>query len=315
MSKRADRRKKAKGKSQVQKTSVESKKAKSSFLDMNYKKLLIIPFLILILAIVQIGFQTVTTGDFINKGVSLSGGTSITIEDTFEVSEVQTLLESNFESQDILVRGLTNAGRQVAIVVETTAIDQAEIDSVISVLEENYGEFTYNVEKIGSSLGDQFFRQTFTALIIAFVLMGIVVFIYFKTFVPSLAVILSAFSDIIVTAAVVNLLGIKLSTAGVAAFLMLIGYSVDTDILLTTKLLKGKKAVSERLLEAFKTGMTMTLTTIFAVIVALIFTESLVIKQIMAIVLIGLLIDMINTWIQNAGILRWYVEKKEAKQK
>ena len=71
--------------------------------------------------------------------------------------------------------------------------------------------------------------------------MGLVVFIYFRTLVPSLAVILAAFSDIVVTLAIFNLTGEKLSTAGVAAFLMLIGYSVDTDILLNTRVLKKLK--------------------------------------------------------------------------
>jgi preprotein translocase subunit SecF len=45
----------------------------------------------------------------------------------------------------------------------------------------------------------------------------------------------------------------------------------------------------------------------------LVFTQSEVLKQIMTILLIGLVVDLINTWIQNAGILRWYVEKKEKK--
>jgi len=129
--------------------------------------------------------------------------------------------------------------------------------------------------------------------------------------VPSLAVILAAFSDIVVTVAVVNLLGIKLGTAGIAAFLMLIGYSVDTDILLTTRVLKRKEGTEfERILSSVSTGMTMTLTAITAVAVAIIFTQNDTIRQIMTILLIGLLADIINTWIQNVGILRFYLERK-----
>jgi preprotein translocase subunit SecF len=144
--------------------------------------------------------------------------------------------------------------------------------------------------------------------------MGIVVFIYFRVPVPSIAVILSAFSDIVVTLAVVNVMGIKLSTAGIAAFLMLIGYSVDTDILLSTRVLKRKEGdVLDRVFKAMKTGLTMSITTLVAVTVALIFTQSIVLKQIMTILIIGLLIDLINTWIQNAGILRWYMERKGRK--
>jgi preprotein translocase subunit SecF len=86
--------------------------------------------------------------------------------------------------------------------------------------------------------------------------MGLVVFFYFRSIAPSLAVILEAFSDIIVTLAIFNLTGIKLSTAGIAAFLMLIGYSVDTDILLSTRVLKRKDGtVMERWQSKYATIM------------------------------------------------------------
>ena len=112
--------------------------------------------------------------------------------------------------------------------------------------------------------------------------------------------------------ALMDILGIRISAAGIAAFLMLIGYSVDTDILLSTRLLKRKEGqLSERIASAFKTGITMTLTTIAAVIVALIVSDSEVISQIMLIILIGLVVDIINTWIQNLGLLRWYLKNEQ----
>ncbi|GAF71428.1 unnamed protein product, partial [marine sediment metagenome] len=117
--------------------------------------------------------------------------------------------------------------------------------------------------------------------------------------------------DIVVTLAIVNVIGMRISTAGIAAFLMLIGYSVDTDILLSTRVLKRKGGtVLDGILSAMKTGLTMSITTLIAMSVALIFAQSLILKQIMIILLIGLLVDLPNTWIQNAGILRLHLEKK-----
>ena len=144
--------------------------------------------------------------------------------------------------------------------------------------------------------------------------MGLVVLITFRSLVPSFFVILAATSDILCTLAVVSLLGIKLTTAGVAAFLMLIGYSVDTDILLTTRVLKRKEgSVFDRIISSMKTGMTMSLTSFTAALLAYFFTSSDIIKQIMIIIVIGLFFDMMNTWIQNTGILRWHLEKKAKK--
>ncbi|HDD46429.1 MAG TPA: protein translocase subunit SecF, partial [Candidatus Aenigmarchaeota archaeon] len=168
-----------------------------------------------------------------------------------------------------------------------------------------------SLENIGPALGASFWRQSQIAIIIAFVMMGIIVFFIFRTFIPSLAVMLSAASDIIVTIAIMQILGIELSLAGLAALLMLIGYSVDTDILLTTRLIKEEgKDVDAKLKRAMKTGLTMSFTTIGAVTALLASSISSVLSNIANVLLFGLLVDLMNTWMQNAGILKWYIERK-----
>ena len=135
-----------------------------------------------------------------------------------------------------------------------------------------------------------------------------------KNSVPSFAVMLSAFADIVMTLAVVNLLGIKVSTAGIVAFLMLIGYSVDTDILLTTRVTKKRNVIiNNELWSSFKTGTTMTVTSIIAVATALIVVYGFgtILNEIFIILLIGLLFDLFNTWITNASLIKWYAEKRK----
>jgi len=280
-----------------------------------YKQLLWIPAILLILALVQISVQTAMTGDFVNKGISLKGGTTITIpEKTYDAKELQHFITSKFNNMDVNVRALTRGGRNIGLIVESDIQSYEDIDSLVSAIGEKTGGLTkddYSIEQMGPSLGASFFKETFRAIIFAFIFMAIVVFYYFRLPAPSLAVILAAFSDIVVTVAIFNLLGFKLSTAGVAAFLMLIGYSVDTDILLSTRVLKRRRgSVLDRVYNSMKTGLTMSATTISAVVIALIFTQSEVLREIMIILFIGLLVDLINTWIQNAGLLRWYCEKK-----
>lgn len=285
-----------------------------------YKVLVIFPIALIILALVQIAVQTVVTGDFVNKGITLKGGSTVTLMDssTFSVKEVkinelQKALRDKFPLADVSVRTLSSFGEVTAVIVDSNFQQKEEIAALTSsiLLLVPVGEENTNVEVIGSALGESFFKETIYALFAAFALMGIVVFISFRTFIPSVAVIAAAFSDIIVTLAIFNLTGIQLSTAGIAAFLMLIGYSVDTDILLTTRVLKRKEGtVMERIYSAIRTGMTMTWTTLAALIVALFFVQSEVIQQIMLILLIGLLVDMVMTWIQNVAILRLYLERK-----
>jgi len=50
------------------------------------------------------------------------------------------------------------------------------------------------------------------------------------------------------------------------------------------------------------------LTTLGAVIVGFALSQSETLQQVFLILIIGLLVDIINTWLQNAGLLRFYLE-------
>jgi len=281
-----------------------------------YKRLLIFPFLLLILAVAQIAVQYSVTGDFVHKGVSLRGGSTITIDYHESVSPLvlEAELQQEFPEADISLRTLTSTGRPIGYSIESNIQNKEDINNFFKVLSTKVSlkEGTYSIEVIDSSLGSSFFLETGLALLIAFLLMAMVVFIYFRMLVPSLSVILVAFSDIVTTLAIFNLTGSKLSTGGVAAFLMLVGYSVDTEMLLNSKVLKQPQSIfMKQIYGAIGTGMTMTLTVLVAVFVALIFVNNDLVRQIMLILFIGLLVDMVNSWIMNVGILRWHLEKKE----
>lgn len=328
-----------------------------NFYDKQYKKLLLIPIALLVLSIISLAVQTAQTGTFVNQGVSIAGGLTLTIPGkTTSTIELQNFLKDKFSEADLTVRDLKTAGKKTGIIIDASGVESKQL---ITSLEEKLGKLEkedYTVEEIGSALGQSFFKQTIRALLTAFIAMGWIVFLYFginlkskfiasglsllaiifiifirnpitdfisvflgiaiififiKYSIPSFAVVLSAFSDIVVTLAIFNLFGFKLSIAGIAAFLMLIGYSVDTDILLSTRVLKRKEGtVFERVCSAAKTGLLMSVTTISALVVALVFAQSDVLRQIMIILLIGLLVDLISTWLQNVGIIRLYMEKQ-----
>ncbi|MFH1211567.1 MAG: hypothetical protein V1659_01420 [Candidatus Woesearchaeota archaeon] len=296
-------------------------KAYARFFEKNYKNLMIIPIIILILALGVIAYQISTTGDFIQKGVSLKEGITITIpsEKEFDTSELKAMLISKFPNADVDIKTYSDLGRPKGIIIQASDIDpdnEVAEQKLLDAIEPEIpnAREVFSSRKVGSDLGNSFFQQTGLLMIAAFIFMGLVVFLYFKESIPSAAVMLAAFSDIVGTIAVTNLLGIKITTAGVAAFLMLIGYSVDTDILLSTRVLKRKAGtVAERIAGSVKTGGMMGLTTICSAIVALMFSQSEILTQIMSIILIGLILDLFNTWFQNAGILMLYMKRKERK--
>lgn len=280
--------------------------------DKIYKFLLIIPALMLIGAIVYLGMLYSNTGDVIRRDVTLSGGTTLTIfDDKISVKELEEALSKEFD--DLVVRSLTDfsTGKQLAISLETRA-EQKEIrEATEKFLGYGLTEENSSIEFSGSSLSDSFYKQLIWAMVIAFVFMMITIFIIFRSPLPSIYVILSAFMDIVVTIAIVDFMGLRISTAGIAAFLMLIGYSVDTDILLTARVLKGQESTTnKRILSAFKTAMTLTASSLLAFSVAYILMISPSLKQVFLILIIGLVVDLFATWFMNASLLKWYNNKR-----
>jgi preprotein translocase subunit SecF len=290
-----------------------------SFYKKHHKKLLLIPIFLFLFCFVQLGFQYSTTGSFVDKGISLKGGSEVFIPMTSEVdlTDVQTFFNSKIPNEEINIRHTHSSGRVNGLIIESTLEDSELIKSVFL---EKFPDMSSNLNKasvkiIGATLGENFFRDAIRLLILAFLCMGLVVFLRFRSFVPSIAVILSAVKDILLTVVILNLFGVKLTSSGIAALLMLIGYSVDTDILLATRLVKEKgESIEKRFKSAFKTGLTMTVTTAIAVLIALFFSTSQVLSQIMLIVFIGLMVDLESTWVQNASILVWYTNKKGKKE-
>ncbi len=255
----------------------------------------------------------VNTGDIIDKDVSLKGGITVTVYSTEGYEGLEDHLVNTLNT-DLNVRELSEFASDVKIgfVVETSDADE---EALLTAIEDYVGfelnSDNYSLEIVGSALGESFYQQMMIAIGLAFLFMAIVVLITFRSFIPSFAVVFAAFSDMVITLAILSLMGVNLSTSGIAALLLLIGYSIDTDILLTTKVLKRKEGkVVDRMIGAMKTGLTMTGTTLAALGVAFFVATSLVLKQMFMVIVIGLLVDVIITYAMNAGLLVWYAKKR-----
>jgi preprotein translocase subunit SecF len=285
--------------------------------DTQYKKLLVIPIILFIVAISIIGFKFATTGEFIDRGVTLKGGLILDIYMQIPVSNevLKKDIETNFIKSSAEVTTLKNLdGTYLATTIYASDVKGEELLDFIS---QKYslsfqGKDNYQINEVETSFSSMFFRQLIWAVVIAFVFMGIVVFIIYKSPVPSLAVIIAVVADVIETIAVLNLLGISISSAAIAAFIMLIGYSVDTDILLSTKVLRQRHGnIFDSIIDSAKTGLMMVGTALIVALSCFFFTNSTVLKEIMLVIIIGCIFDIINTWITNAALLRMYVERKK----
>ncbi|MEE8403367.1 MAG: protein translocase subunit SecF [Candidatus Hydrothermarchaeaceae archaeon] len=279
------------------------------------KKLMIIPVLMVLASIVIIGVSY--NAGTIPLSIDFKGGTVITVYDVPEGADIKTALEGKFgvDVQESTIKDFS--GKAIGKNFEIEKFFKGDEATAVKdhIISQGISEENISVRDISPSITGLFIEQSIKAVLFAFLFMAGVVFWRFRTVVPSLAVILSAFSDIVTTLAIMIVLQIQLSLGSFVALLLLIGYSVDTDILLTTRLLvKRQKDIKERIKDAMRTGLTMAGTTISAMAVLLLVATSGLLKEIAVVLLIGLLVDLINTWIQNVGILWWHLEGGKGKK-
>lgn len=267
------------------------------------KQLVIIPLALLAVSLLLLAFSTLTTGTPVQLGIDFSGGTAVNL---FTTDSKETL-QSHFAGYPLnsISEGV-NDGKFLTF----SAMDDATFRELSALIAQKYPDAQIN--QIGETFGKTLQYQAVLALIFSFVGMVIVIFISFRTFVPAGAVVLSAFADMAITAEAMNSIGLQLTMGTVAALLMLIGYSVDSDILLTNRVLKRQGKLHDKLQGAFHTGIIMTSTTLAAVAAMFIVSwigSVQILMEISAVLLIGLVADILNTWLTNAAILKWYVQK------
>jgi len=275
----------------------------------NYKLLMIIPVAFMLFSVGVLANHYMQTGEWFSRSIELRGGTLVTVKTAgpADAASIEAML-SGFEEVSVSTfSSLAGSGFQI----KTDANANATL--MFSTLKAGGIDVSdYSVATFGPELSASFWSQAQLAILFAFIVMGTVVFFFFRNMATSITIIICAFLDIVETFAFMQIFGIDLSLAGLAATLMLIGYSVDTDIVLNMNMIKdtGKGSMTERTSAATKTGLTMTFTTIGALAALLISGLSPVLSQIASIMLIGMSLDIMNTWIQNYGMIRWYMERK-----
>lgn len=279
------------------------------------RELAAIPIAAFAISLLILAFMLTSSGAPVKLGMEFEGGTMIAVTSQ-EAAESLELKYSEYPIADARTAG-------DRVVMQFGPMD----NDMQRTLEQDVTSTYSNVEikQIGAVYGKDLQSQAIKAVIISFIGMAAVVFLIFRSLVPSFAVVLSALSDIAIAAAFMNIVGIELSLGTVAALLMLIGYSVDSDILLTTRVLKRRGTVEEKITRAMHTGVTMTTTTLAALVVmylvstySYLLTSSLssinLLSDISIVLIFGLLADLMNTWMLNTSILRWHVQRSNPRR-
>ena len=270
-------------------------------------RLIIVPIMLLFISISILSYNYFTKGFFIKRDVELSGGISISIKtkESVDPKEIEKIIAGSS------VRMSYGYGTNVLIIQTPTKNEKEVIEKIKEKI--SFDENDLEIGTVDPVIGEIFWKQAKIALVLAFIFIAFIVFLAYRAILPSISMLLSTISDIIITVAVLSILDINLSLPIIAGLLMIIGYSVDTDVLLATRMLKRGGDLNSKVFSAIKTGMTMTLTTMAALLCMYIFSGGSALRYISLTLLIGLLADIINTWITNTYLFRFWIKRKGEK--
>jgi len=167
-----------------------------NILNKHWKKLMFIPIVIFLLSVGFLALNTVTKGSFIEKDVEMTGGKLISIitSDRVDIGAVERVVGSAGTVR--VASGITNT----ILIQVPEEYDEKEIIEKLDFISIE----DYSVKQIGPALGEMFWHQAQLAIFFAFVLMAIVVFVLFRSLVPSSAVVLAAVSDMTITVAIMS---------------------------------------------------------------------------------------------------------------
>jgi preprotein translocase subunit SecF len=269
------------------------------------RQLAAVPLAVLAVALTIIIGWWVFTGAPATLGIDFAGGTELTIETTDDRSTIEGAF--NEEVENIRTTGTSNQYILAFRSDDAEGIEQQAEDDLTPA--NGNDDVVQEASTFSASFGGDNQQTALYGVVIAFVGMGALAFALFRTFVPSIAIVISAFSDIVIPVAVMNVLGIPLSLGTVAGLLMLIGYSVDSDILLNNHILRRSGDFYESTYRAMQTGVTMTVTSMsaMAVLTVVAYTFGIgILWQIGLVLVVGLLADLMNTYMLNLSLLRWY---------
>lgn len=252
-------------------------------------------------------------------GRDLKGGTLIMVrelDNVPNVAEVETITE-NFLGAEADVKITEDPALAVGrfgLDIETdNFLEEDERDNLENILSQQLGISVdmIKAEGMGGVIIGIHREQARNAIIGAVVAMAIIIFIVFRRRIVVGTILLAVGLNAVGVFGCMSLFRVDLSLASIAGLLMLIGYSVDTNILLSTRVLKGVAGEAhERAARAMKTGLMMSGTTLIVLLTLNLFTTVPALDQLSAVLIFAIIIDIFNTWFLNAGILLRHTQKQ-----
>ena len=245
--------------------------------------------------IILIGLSSLLLHGGPKLSIDFEGGTMVAVHftDEMDVNDIRSSLSSvNVEgrSYDYSKQEIKHFGTPASISVRLASqeeehgnIAQAVIDHLYNAFPENVPEdskdFILSIEKVGPKVGAELSGKVIMAIISALGLILIYISIRFE-FKFALGAIAALAHDVIITLGLFSILGLEISLPIIAAFLTIVGYSLNDTIVIFDRIRENIKTrrrddyltiINSSINESLSRTIITSLTTFFVVMILWLF--------------------------------------------
>jgi len=256
-----------------------------------------------------------------NYGIDFKGGTEITIrflvdEGEISINEIRDVFEGTpLEGNEI--KSFGSSVDYLIYIEQEKGVDNTEATQLVyQILTEKLPDKTFEKlgeDVIGPRIGSELRRATIIASILALFL--ILVYIGWRfELIFSFGAIIALFHDVMITLGIFTIMGYELSLKEIAAFLTIIGYSLNDTIVVYDRIRENLKVLRSETLETIinrsinqcLSRTIITSLTTFVVVLVLFLFGGQVIKGFAFAMLIGVVVGTYSSvFVASPAVLEW----------
>jgi len=259
-------------------------------------------------------------------GIDFTGGTSLHLkfEQPVNVGAIRSIL-SSIGLGNSEIKGFAT-GNEILIRVQQQESLEDVSDKVTSAITNQMSNNKFELlskETVGPRIGSELRRDAINAIIISLILILIYISYRFE-FKFALGAVVALFHDVLITLAAFSLLNLEISLSVIAAFLTIVGYSLNDTIVVFDRIRENLKIMRrDEYINIFNFSINQTLSrtiltsfTTLIVVVVLFFFGGEVIHNFSFALLIGIVVGTYSSiFIASPIVIDWYLRTEAKKGK
>jgi SecD/SecF fusion protein len=218
----------------------------------NLKKYVLISSVLFLLCIGGLVYNYVRTGSILNYSLDFSGGasTSVTFDSSVNAEDQKQKVEELVKSSLNMTPEISTVEDENKVIARTTVLTQEEQKKITNdfATQMNIATENIEIENISATVSNEMRRDAVVAVLVAGICMLIYIWIRFRNFAFGASSVLALLHDVIVVLMIYAVFStfILVGSTFIAVMLTIVGYSINSTIVIFDRVRENKKKAGNR---------------------------------------------------------------------